>query len=44
MNLKQIALQDSWAARRLLIGLRDASAVPRHVRLLIDHLCDPAGH
>ncbi|MDM0074501.1 LysR family transcriptional regulator [Variovorax sp. J2P1-59] len=44
MNLKQITLQDSWARRRLLIGLRDASAVPRHVRLLIDHLCDPGGH
>ncbi|MDM0104267.1 LysR family transcriptional regulator [Variovorax sp. J22R24] len=43
MNLKQIALQDSWASRRLLIGLRDASAVPRHVRLLIDHLCGPSG-
>ena len=40
MNLKQIALQDAWAARRLLIGLRDASEVPRHVRLLINHLCD----
>ncbi len=40
MNLRQIALQDSWATRHLLIGLRDASAVPRHVRLLIDHLCD----
>lgn len=40
MNLRQIALQDPWATRRLLIGLRDASAVPRHVRLLIDHLCD----
>jgi DNA-binding transcriptional LysR family regulator len=38
MNLRQIALQDSWAKRQLLIGLRDASAVPRHVRLLIDHL------
>jgi DNA-binding transcriptional LysR family regulator len=38
MNLRQIALQDSWASRRLLIGLRDVSAVPRHVRLLIDHL------
>jgi len=40
MNLRQIALQDSWATRHLLIGLRDAAAVPRHVRLLIDHLCD----
>ena len=41
MNLRQIALQDAWASRRLLIGVRDASAVPRHVRLLVDHLCDP---
>lgn len=40
MNLRQIALDDAWASRRLLIGLRDASAVPRHVRLLIDHLCE----
>ena len=39
MNLRQIALQDAWASRRLLIGVRDANAVPRHVRLLIDHLC-----
>ena len=39
MNLKQIALQDAWAHRRLMIGLRDANAVPRHVRSLIDHLC-----
>ena len=42
MNLRQIALDDAWAQRRLLIGLRDANAVPRHVRLLIDHLCKPA--
>lgn len=39
MHLRQIALQDTWASRRLLIGLRDANAVPRHVRMLIDHLC-----
>lgn len=38
MNLRQIRLKDSWATRQLLICLRDASAVPRHVRLLIDHL------
>lgn len=40
MNLRQIALQDAWASRRLLIGLRDAKVVPRHVRMLIDHLCE----
>ncbi|WP_077033950.1 LysR substrate-binding domain-containing protein [Pelomonas sp. KK5] len=38
MHLKEIALLDEWAKRRLLIALRDAAAVPRHVRLLIDHL------
>ena len=39
MHLRQIALEDAWASRRLLIGLRDANAVPRPVRMLIDHLC-----
>lgn len=43
MDLRQIELQDDWARRRLLIGLRDAAAVPRHVRSFIDHLCDAAG-
>jgi DNA-binding transcriptional LysR family regulator len=38
MDLRQIPLDDAWARRRLLIGLRDAGAVPRHVRLLLDHL------
>jgi DNA-binding transcriptional LysR family regulator len=41
LPLKQIELLDDWASRRLLIGLRDAAAVPRHVRLLIDHLATP---
>jgi hypothetical protein len=26
MNLRQIALEDAWASRRLLIGLRDATS------------------
>jgi DNA-binding transcriptional LysR family regulator len=43
MNLRQIALEDTWASRRLLIGLRDANAVPRHVRMLVDHLCEVPG-
>jgi DNA-binding transcriptional LysR family regulator len=43
MNLKQIALEDPWASRRLLICLRDANVVPRHVRALIDHLCSARG-
>lgn len=40
MDLRQIALQDDWAQRQLLIGMRDVSAVPRAVHLLIDHLCE----
>lgn len=42
MDLRQIALDDAWAQRQLLIGLRDANAVPRAARLLIDHLCGSA--
>jgi DNA-binding transcriptional LysR family regulator len=40
MDLRQVGLSDDWARRKLLLGVRDAAAVPRHVRLLIDHL-DP---
>ena len=39
MKLCQIELDETWADRRLLIGLRDAAATPRHVRVFIDHLC-----
>jgi hypothetical protein len=39
MPLRQIELQDDWARRRLLLGLRDPDTLPRHVRVLIDHLC-----
>jgi DNA-binding transcriptional LysR family regulator len=38
LDLRQIVLEDAWAERSLLIGLRDARAVPRHVRLLLEHL------
>lgn len=41
LGLRQIALNDSWSERSLLIGLRDAKAMPRHVRLLLDHLARP---
>ena len=43
LKLRQVALEDEWARRRLLIGLRDAAAVPRHVRSFIDHLCQASG-
>jgi DNA-binding transcriptional LysR family regulator len=42
MNLRQVALTDAWAQRKLMIGVRDVNAVPRHVRLFIDHLCAQA--
>jgi DNA-binding transcriptional LysR family regulator len=40
LNLRQVALKDAWAQRRLLIGLRDVNAIPRHVRTLIDHFIE----
>jgi len=43
MALRQIALDDDWAQRRLLIGLRDAKAGTRHGGLQIDHLCKARG-
>jgi DNA-binding transcriptional LysR family regulator len=42
MDLRMITLDDDWADRQLMIGMRDASAVPRAARLLIDHLCESA--
>ena len=44
MNLRQIELADEWVSRHLLIGLRDPNAVPRHVRLLINHLFRAPGN
>lgn len=38
LGLRQIALDDPWAERSLLMGLRDPRAVSRHVRLLLEHL------
>jgi hypothetical protein len=38
LKLRQVALDETWARRSLLMGVRDVDAVPRHVRLLIDHL------
>jgi len=37
-------LDDAWVHRQLLIGVRDVTAVPRPVRLLIDHLCSAPPH
>jgi DNA-binding transcriptional LysR family regulator len=38
LNLRQIPLQDAWARRQLLIGVRDMDTLPRHARLLVEHL------
>jgi len=38
LNLRQIPLQDPWARRQLLIGVRDLEALPRHARMLVEHL------
>ena len=42
LNLRQIPLTDAWARRQLLIGVRDLEALPRHARLLVDHLAGDA--
>ena len=42
IDLRLITLDEDWADRQLLIGMRDPSAVPRAARLLIDHLCQCA--
>ena len=38
MALARIELAGAWVERELLIGVRDAAALPRPVRLLLDHL------
>ena len=38
MALARIELADGWVERELLIGVRDSAALPRPVRLLLDHL------
>jgi DNA-binding transcriptional LysR family regulator len=43
LNLRQIPLKDAWARRQLLIGVRDPDTLPRHVGLLIEHLCKAPG-
>ena len=42
MGLVRIELEDAWVERELLIGVRDLTALPRPVRLLLDHLVSPA--
>ena len=38
MGLARLTLAGAWVERELLIGVRDAAALPRPVRLLLDHL------
>ena len=38
MGLARIELADAWVDRELLICMRDPAALPRPVRLLLDHL------
>ncbi len=39
MGLSLVSLQDAWARRSLLIGLRDPAGLTVSARLLITHLC-----
>lgn len=43
MHLHRVALDDAWARRTLLLGLRDPAALPKHVRKLVDHLREQGG-
>ena len=38
MGLARLTLAGSWVERELLIGVRDAAALARPVRQLLDHL------
>ena len=40
LNLRRVGLDEDWSDRTLLIGVRDLDALPRHVRVFIDHLCE----
>jgi len=38
LHLRCVALTDDWAARWLLVGVRERASLPRHVRLFLGHL------
>ena len=38
LKLRRIALDEPWAARSLLIGVRDLDGLQRHARRFLDHL------
>jgi DNA-binding transcriptional LysR family regulator len=38
MGLRKIDIRDDWVHRQLLFGARDFAALPRPVRLLVEHL------
>jgi DNA-binding transcriptional LysR family regulator len=41
MGLARIEIAGDWVERQLLLGVRDAAALPRPVRSLLDHLVLP---
>jgi DNA-binding transcriptional LysR family regulator len=41
LNLRQVALKDGWARRRLLLCVRDPDELPRHAKALMGHLRGP---
>lgn len=40
LGLRKVELTEAWVERELLIGLRDAGALPRPVRTLLEHFAD----
>jgi DNA-binding transcriptional LysR family regulator len=40
LQLRTVSLDEAWAERALLIGVRNVEALARHVRVFVDHLRD----
>jgi DNA-binding transcriptional LysR family regulator len=43
MALRSVAIEESWAMRRLFIGYRDEATLRHAARLLVRHLCRDSG-
>lgn len=43
LGLRKLELSDSWVHRQLLLGVRDAAAVARPARALLDHFASRTG-
>lgn len=44
LRLSSIPLTDTWAHRKLVVGMREYAKLPLIAKHLVDHLIDPGGH